>query len=50
MVEAAGGEIASVSAEVAAVEGTTGITPKPIAGTVTGPMRLKVVFVEFFSF
>jgi hypothetical protein len=34
------------SAELAACEGATDITPKPNAATVTSAMRLKVVFVD----
>jgi hypothetical protein len=36
----------SVSAFEVACEGTTDITPKPNAATVTSAMRLKVVFVD----
>ena len=39
-------ESVSVSADVAAFDGTTDITPKPNAATVTSAMRLKVVFVD----
>ena len=39
-------ESVSESALIVAVEGTTDITPKPNAATVTSAMRLKVVFVD----
>jgi hypothetical protein len=39
-------ESVSESALIVAVEGTTDITPKPKAATVTSAMRLKVVFVD----
>ena len=45
-IEAVADEMVRVSAEVAAVEGTTDITPNPNAATVTSAMRLKVVFVD----
>ena len=44
--EAVVAESVSESALIVAVEGTTDITPKPNAATVTSAMRLKVVFVD----
>ncbi len=36
----------NTTADVASFDGTTDITPKPNAATVTSAMRLKVVFVD----